>query len=105
MRTSSFVLAALLFLSSVQGTQAGGVLPLARPVVVPYYPGLRNVTTTRVGFAPSGATVSPDEIAACANLAALRALGARTAGADTTNQSRLAELTFVFCLANSPAAG
>ena len=104
MRTISCVLAAVLLCGSAQGTQAARVPPL-KAVVVPYYPGMKNAAALRASFAPEAAEITPGQIAACANLAALRALGARSAGADYANQSRMADLTFALCLAAAPAPG
>ncbi|MEI9887489.1 MAG: hypothetical protein WDN08_13500 [Rhizomicrobium sp.] len=104
MQISTVALAAILFCGSAQGTQSA-VHAAGKPITVRYYPGLRNAAETRVRFAPDAAAITPGEIAACANLAVLRALGARAAGADRANQGRLADLTFVLCLTDSPTAG
>ena len=104
MRTFSFVLMAALLCGSATGTQAVGASS-SKPIVVPYYPGMRNTAALRASFAPGGAEITPGQVAVCANLAALRALGARSAGADYANQNRMADLTFALCLAASPSNG
>ena len=101
MRVSAIVLAAAMLCGSAQGTEAAARISPLKPVIVPYYPGMKNAAAMRASFAPGAAQVSPGQIAQCANLAALRALGARSAGADYDNQSRLADLTFALCLASS----
>lgn len=102
MRALVIAMAVVLFSGSAQGTPATAKLhlPPSKPIFVPDYPG---VMAMRTGFAPHAATVTPSEIAACANVAAVRALGARASGADTANQARIADLAFVLCLANAPA--
>ena len=104
MQPSSVVLALLLLVGSTMATEAAKVSS-SKPVVVPYYPGMKNAAALRASFAPGAAEITPSQIAVCANLAALRALGARAAGADYANQSRMADLTFALCLAASPANG
>ncbi len=104
MRTISVVLAAALLCGSATGTEAAAASS-AKPIVVPYYPGMRNAAALRASFAPGGAQITPGQVAACANLAALRALGARSAGADYANQSRMADLTFALCLSAAPTNG
>ncbi len=100
MRAWTFALAAIVFCGSAQGTEAGAKLAPLKAVSVGYYPGVRAV---RAGFAPAAAGIAPARVAECANLAGIRALGAKATGADIANQGRLAELTFVLCLAGSPA--
>ena len=104
MRRRNIVLAAIMLCGSAQGTQAAA-LTFAKPITVHYYPGLRDATDMRAQFSPNAATITPQQVSACANFAALRALGARAAGVDRANQSRLADLTFVLCLTDSPGAG
>ena len=104
MRTFSIVLIAALLCGSTTGTEAAGASS-PKPIMVPYYPGMKNAAALHASFAPSGAQITPGQVAVCANLAALRALGARSAGADYANQSRMADLTFALCLAASPANG
>jgi hypothetical protein len=42
------------------------------------------------------------QIAACANLAALRGMSARTSGSDYATQNRVLELTFLMCMSGTP---
>lgn len=42
------------------------------------------------------------QIAACAHLAALRGMSARTSGADYATQNRVLELTFLLCMSGAP---
>jgi len=42
-------------------------------------------------------------IAMCANLAAVRGVGARTSGADYATQNRVLELSFILCMSGRPA--
>jgi hypothetical protein len=46
--------------------------------------------------------VNRGQIAACANLAALRGASARTSGADYATQNRVLEVTFLLCMSGAP---
>ena len=64
----------------------------------------KPIATIRTALIEPAPTVTRGQIAACANLAAIRALDAKAAGAGYPAQSRILDLTFVLCLAGSPAA-
>jgi hypothetical protein len=100
MRALVIAMAVLLSAGSAQGTPATPKQhPPQKPIFVPDYPGMLAM---RTNYAPRGATVTPSQISACANVAAMRALGARASGADSVNQGRVADLAFVLCLVNAP---
>ena len=42
------------------------------------------------------------QVAACAHVAALRGLNARSSGADYATQNRVLELTFLLCMSGTP---
>ena len=44
------------------------------------------------------------QVAACAHVATLRGLNARSSGADYATQHRVLELTFLLCMSGTPAA-
>ena len=102
MRMLAIVVSAAMICGSAQGTAAAAKLAPIKAVTVPYYPGLKSPAAMRAAFAPNAAQVTQDQIADCAHVAALRMLAARTAGFDTANQSRIAELAFAMCLAQTP---
>ncbi|HEY4939901.1 MAG TPA: hypothetical protein VII56_00615 [Rhizomicrobium sp.] len=59
----------------------------------------RPPAAIQVGLTTETSAISPGQIADCANLAALRALDARSAGSGFDVQRRVLSVTFVLCLA------
>ena len=66
-------------------------------------PQAKIVSDVSVGLHEAAPSVSRGQIAVCANLAAIRALGAKAAGSDYPTQGRILDLTFVLCLAGAPS--
>ena len=83
--------------AQAQGTNAAALLKRQPPQATE-----RPVSEVRASLTQARPAVSREQIAVCANLAAIRALGARAAGADYPSQSRILDLTFVLCLAGTP---
>jgi hypothetical protein len=83
--------------AQAQGTNIAALLKRQPPRAIE-----RPVSEVRAALTQAAPAVSREQIAVCANLAAIRALGARAAGADYPSQSRILDLTFVLCLAGTP---
>ena len=101
MRKLTCLAAAVLLCNVMPAAQAHGTNTAAL-LKRPLPPSERAVSEVRASLTQAGPSVSREQIAVCANLAAIRALGAKAAGADYPSQSRILDLTFVLCLAGTP---
>jgi hypothetical protein len=102
MRKLTCLAAAILLCNVMPAAQAQGINTAAVPKQQLPQPSEHPVSEVRASLTQAGPAVSREQIAVCANLAAIRALGAKAAGADYPSQSRILDLTFVLCLAGTP---
>lgn len=104
MRLLTMTAAVAVFLFSgdavAAGTQASAP---AKTGTRPALPQPRPVAPMPIGLTTSAQSLTPSQIAACANLAALRAMEARSAGSGFDAQRRILDVTFVLCVANNGA--
>ncbi|MBV9541741.1 MAG: hypothetical protein JO167_10790 [Alphaproteobacteria bacterium] len=70
--------------------------------VAPPLPPMANAVS--VGLTTVVPAVGPSQIANCANLAAMRAMDAKAAGAGFEVQRRLLDFTFALCIAGEGRA-
>ena len=98
MRKTAFILAAVL-LCGATGPARPAVLK-SPPKVLRELPTPNRVVVpaVRIGFVQDAAA-RRGQLAACAKLAATRALDARAMGASFAAQDRILDLAFVLCLA------
>jgi hypothetical protein len=102
MRKRTCLAAAILLCNIMPAAQAQGTNTTALLKRQPPQAIERPMSEVRASLTQTTPAVSRDQIAVCANLAAIRALGAKAAGADYPSQSRILDLTFVLCLAGTP---
>jgi len=100
MRTA-IVVAAVLLLSSGPAQAQPASNP---PKVMPYVHRTVETRLIPVGLTERAPAATRGQIAVCANLAALRALDAKAAGADYPAQDRTLDVTFVLCMAGPQTA-
>ncbi len=102
MRKFAGLAVAFLLCNVMPAAQADGTSVAAQHKLVVPRASEHPVSAIRASLTQAGPTVSRGQIAVCANLAAIRALGAKAAGSDYPSQSRILDLTFVLCLAGTP---
>jgi hypothetical protein len=93
MRKAICLMAALLFVGAAQPTQSETMKSMSETAQAASRPVLIRAALREVPHADSRG-----KIAACANLAAVRALDAKAVGASYAAQDRILDLTFVLCM-------